>query len=91
MQERTNHCSVLSKMLHVGCKRLCLTFGLQRVLHAQSWFRGMTLIMRARSLRLLTRLDLDVIPFARPLGVVFPIAVCCLEWIVNPEPRLRSI
>lgn len=27
----------------------------------------------------------------RPLGIVFPIAVCCLRWIVNPEPRLRTI
>jgi len=65
--------------------------GLQHELHAQSWFRGMTLIMRARSLRLLTRLDLDVIPFARPLSIAYPIAVCCLEWIVNPEPRLCTI
>ena len=58
----------------------------------------MTLIVRARSLRLLTRLNLDAMIFCRPLGDVFPIAVCCLEWISNlgtrlykTEPVLRTL
>lgn len=51
----------------------------------------MTLIVRARSLRLLTRLNLDEMIFCRPLGDVFPIAVCCLEWISNLGTRLYRI
>jgi uncharacterized protein YcaQ len=28
---------------------------------------------------------------SRPLGIILPIAVCCLKWIGNPGPRLRTI